>query len=931
MTFYFGLACSVLTTYLISANVQLEVAQHLGKEDGNSTDALGLLQKVTYEVDAEATIKTDEDPTVYDPDENANIDKEVEREAEGNIQGGQDMDPNVAQPEELPVPDLPVPDTLDHPDEIPSAGGVNTSHLHALAPKAGINAKELVWEQGKSKEQVEAHLKAIAKEKAEAKHKAKMESGTDTDLDSGSGVYSGSEASATADSKGTPMKDFHLGPFVYGTSATSTATTTTTTRAPTTTTAPYSFRMKYGHDLIGNMSDLRTTIDGYCFNEMRHSEREVTETLDNLLTKYFAGSMEQTIRNFLEPVQMAFLDILSGDRWASSFVVQELHEIMFVDGLAYDYLCHPTDLSAGFQYYRFTPTKLRKDDDATEVQMSSLNLYNKGGQVISYEEAEFSNPDGEYPEENGPEKAFDYDDKTIWVDKHKGKGGLVVKLKAKEPIYSYSITTGEFGDSEDPVEWVLESSNDGVSYLPLHIHKNASETPLLRFTQSKKFPVDELIHNRIEQALSEIAGNIRKACVPRTLTHTVVDNLKEIFEATIFGLRCARVHADPVGIKAAIDAKLIHHHKRHFGYKSLKKHVESVVFYSTTTTTTTTGDLTTTTETTTTMTPVNSTAHLFKNRMADIAKVFSGLLASNEEDAAEDLFANYTLKQILQAIDQSKDSGLALEGHKTSLIQTGRTRQDSINRHVAAIRMSQVVKYITEKQHRLELLEAMRPGSLMEYNQTFHGVDLDDHVQVLAAMDRAQVRRNAGTSPKPKRMYQSQDMFAQHPFRDMVAASLASPAADAWVGGSRRRDHVTNHRQMFHKKHCPTESVDTLNYMYRGGYDSYLDGCSVSVAALYKHVITPPCFTHDMCYECGVGDTFSSACDDNLLINIETECRRKLTGMDISLCMAQAPVIYAAVRYDGWFIVEPPKFCANGCAQASLNGSTMFPLLDPWF
>lgn len=58
--------------------------------------------------------------------------------------------------------------------------------------------------------------------------------------------------------------------------------------------------------------------------------------------------------------------------------------------------------SATYQYFRYTPTKLRNGASANSVQLSELQLYSGGTRING---ATASNPGGNNPGNEGPERA----------------------------------------------------------------------------------------------------------------------------------------------------------------------------------------------------------------------------------------------------------------------------------------------------------------------------------------------------------------------------------------------------------------------------------------------------------------------------------------------------------------------------------------------
>jgi hypothetical protein len=148
-------------------------------------------------------------------------------------------------------------------------------------------------------------------------------------------------------------------------------------------------------------------------------------------------------------------------------------------------LDEPPAESGSFQYYRFTPTKLRGD---SMVQLSELSFYNrllpsgsppKWGAIVT-------NPGGSNPPNERPDKANDDDDRTKWLDFNVKP--LVYDFGESIKIYKYNFRTANDFPRRDPVRWTLEGSNDGTTWVMLDDRTSVDYlTTTLRWTQTPWF------------------------------------------------------------------------------------------------------------------------------------------------------------------------------------------------------------------------------------------------------------------------------------------------------------------------------------------------------------------------------------------------------------------------------------------------------------
>lgn len=144
----------------------------------------------------------------------------------------------------------------------------------------------------------------------------------------------------------------------------------------------------------------------------------------------------------------------------------------------------PADLP-GFRFYRFTPTMLRDGLTANAIQLAELSLFSEG---IRLHAASVSNPGGNNPAGEGPDRADDAMSTTKWRDFN--RGGLVYDYGTNVVIDGYSLTTADDAAERDPIRWRLEASDDGTIWEVLDDRTDADQAvPIERLTESELLPI----------------------------------------------------------------------------------------------------------------------------------------------------------------------------------------------------------------------------------------------------------------------------------------------------------------------------------------------------------------------------------------------------------------------------------------------------------
>ena len=145
---------------------------------------------------------------------------------------------------------------------------------------------------------------------------------------------------------------------------------------------------------------------------------------------------------------------------------------------------------AAYRYYRFRTTAIRGGITPTMVQMTEIEFYYSGTK-ISTAGATATNPGGSNPVGEEPSKAIDGSTLTKWLDYNIQP--LLIDLGAGvfRVADAFRYCTGNDEIGRDPLQWVVEASNDNVNWTPLHTQSvNASVTTLrTTFTQLFYFQV----------------------------------------------------------------------------------------------------------------------------------------------------------------------------------------------------------------------------------------------------------------------------------------------------------------------------------------------------------------------------------------------------------------------------------------------------------
>jgi len=238
--------------------------------------------------------------------------------------------------------------------------------------------------------------------------------------------------------------------------------------------------------------------------------------------------------------------------------------------------------------------------------------------------------------------------------------------------------------------------------------------------------------------------------------------------------------------------------------------------------------------------------------------------------------------------------------------------------------MAQSIQFICESENRLEYLAAMSPrvhNILQE-----HCKDITHGQQVQLAVEKIKrVQPESGFGQDPS-------LAAKHNFRSYDTATYYQQGHHDWRSwGRRRRATKRNGRDDWKHSQCISESHPHFDQMFS---NKVHDGCSSPVALGWKNVITPACFSHDMCYDCAYEfEGHGFFCDTRFRRDIKNECTRKTPWYEVLFCHAQAEVMFIAVVGWGRIRKEKPSWCHSACAKSYWQAQTVdtFKALDPWY
>lgn len=142
-----------------------------------------------------------------------------------------------------------------------------------------------------------------------------------------------------------------------------------------------------------------------------------------------------------------------------------------------------------YQYYRWTPTKLRNGTAANSIQLAEFE-FRKSGAAVAWGSATVTNPGGSNPAGEVPSYVKDGSVLTKWLDFN--KKGLVFAFTAATTVDGYRFATANDATERDPVSWTLEGSADQTTWTLIDVVKDFATTTNRREYQSFTVPATVL-------------------------------------------------------------------------------------------------------------------------------------------------------------------------------------------------------------------------------------------------------------------------------------------------------------------------------------------------------------------------------------------------------------------------------------------------------
>lgn len=157
-----------------------------------------------------------------------------------------------------------------------------------------------------------------------------------------------------------------------------------------------------------------------------------------------------------------------------------------------------------FRYFRFAVTKIR--DNTADLpsytvgmmQMSEFQLMFMGTRV-DYTGATATNPGGYNPTNQEPSKAIDNDTVTVFLDMS-GNGTvganttgvtkswvLQIDFGSRRTVDGFRYITAADVNGRDPVQWVLDGSNDNSTWTTIHVQSSDASITTSRTTATQIF------------------------------------------------------------------------------------------------------------------------------------------------------------------------------------------------------------------------------------------------------------------------------------------------------------------------------------------------------------------------------------------------------------------------------------------------------------
>lgn len=117
---------------------------------------------------------------------------------------------------------------------------------------------------------------------------------------------------------------------------------------------------------------------------------------------------------------------------------------------------------ATYQYYRFTPTKLRDHAASNSIQIAELSFI-LDGSPVAMSGVTVTNPKGNTPANEVADRLIDGNAGTKWLDFHRNP--VVFDFGTATTVDGYRMITANDAIERDPVRWTMEGSADGITWV----------------------------------------------------------------------------------------------------------------------------------------------------------------------------------------------------------------------------------------------------------------------------------------------------------------------------------------------------------------------------------------------------------------------------------------------------------------------------------
>lgn len=141
---------------------------------------------------------------------------------------------------------------------------------------------------------------------------------------------------------------------------------------------------------------------------------------------------------------------------------------------------------ASYRYYRFRTTAIRGGITPTMVQVTEIEFYFSGTK-ISTTGATATNPGGSNPVGEEPDKIIDGSTATKWLDFNIQPVVIDLGTGVRRVADAFRYCTGNDETGRDPLQWVLEGSNDNTNWTPLHTQSTDASITTSRTTFTQLF------------------------------------------------------------------------------------------------------------------------------------------------------------------------------------------------------------------------------------------------------------------------------------------------------------------------------------------------------------------------------------------------------------------------------------------------------------